>query len=86
MSTLLKGSCLTIYLLALVGIFIELPFGLALRYVAVILLSAHVLEILVAFKSVRLYKGSLVASIALTLLFGFLHWMPLAREKAGAAQ
>ncbi|WP_280516170.1 2-oxoacid:acceptor oxidoreductase family protein [Aromatoleum bremense] len=83
MTALFKGSCLAIYLLALVGIFIDLPAGVAapVQYGAVILLGAHVLEIFVAFKSIRLYRGSLVVSIVLTVLFGFLHWMPLARAK-----
>lgn len=81
MTALLKGSCLAIYLLALVGIFIDLPAGVAapVQYAAVILLGAHVLEIFVAFKSIRLYQGSLGVSIVLTVLFGFLHWVPLAR-------
>jgi hypothetical protein len=34
------------------------------------------------FKSVRKYAGSLVVSIALSLLFGLLHWMPLAKASS----
>jgi hypothetical protein len=33
---------------------------------------------------VRLYKGPLAVSIILTLLFGFLHWKPLADARARA--
>jgi len=86
MTTLLKGSCLAVYLLALVGLFIDLPSTIAtpVRYGALILLGAHMVEILVAFKSIKLYRGPLFVSIALTVLFGFLHWMPLARENARA--
>ena len=51
-----------------------------MQYVALILLSAHAVEVLIAFKSVKRYKGALVVSVALTLLFGLLHWIPLARE------
>lgn len=82
MTTILKGSCLAIYLLALAGCVIDLPAAVAspLRYGALILLGAHMVEVLVAFKSIRLYRGPLWVSIVLTVLFGFLHWMPLARS------
>jgi uncharacterized protein YhhL (DUF1145 family) len=81
MNTVSKAICLAIYLLAVAGAFVALPFGITsvLQKVAVILLLAHVLELLIAFKSVKRYPGPLVDSIALTLLFGFLHWKPLTR-------
>ena len=47
---------------------------------ALILLAAHTLELLFAFKSVQRYRGPLIDSIALTLLFGLLHWKPLAKN------
>jgi len=31
------------------------------------------------FKHVKAYEGSLVKSMVLTLLFGLLHWMPIAK-------
>ncbi len=79
MNKLLKIGCLVIYLLALVGLFIPLPFGAEtpLRYVAAILLAAHLLEALVMFRHVRRYPGPLAISLLLTVLFGFLHWWPL---------
>jgi len=79
MNKLLKIGCLAIYLLALAGLFIPLPFGAEtpLRYVATILLVAHLLEALVMFRHVRRYPGPLATSLLLTLLFGFLHWWPL---------
>ncbi|NMG00291.1 hypothetical protein GPA27_23220 [Aromatoleum toluolicum] len=82
MTTLLKGSCLAIYLLALAGLVVEIPASVAapVRYAALILLGAHMVEVLVAFKTIRLYRGPLWVSILLTVLFGFLHWMPLARN------
>jgi uncharacterized protein YhhL (DUF1145 family) len=82
MNTVLKASALAIYLLAVLGAYVAIPFGVGsvLQMVAVILLVAHVLELLIAFKSVKRYPGPLVDSIALTLLFGFLHWKPLARR------
>jgi hypothetical protein len=79
MNTNLKAVCLAIYLLAIAGIFVTLPFGVTpwLQKIAIILLAAHVLELVVAFKSVKRYQGPLIDSIALTLLFGLLHWKPL---------
>jgi hypothetical protein len=82
MSTVLKAGCLAIYLLAFVGTF-ALPSSSvtsALQIVAVVLLAGHVLELLIAFKSVKRHPGPLVDSIALTLLFGFLHWKPLTKS------
>ena len=82
MNTLLKTGCLAIYLLALIGLFMPLPFGAGtpLSYTAVILLGAHALEALVMFGYVRRYPGSLAMSLLLTLLFGFLHWWPLRQQ------
>lgn len=45
---------------------------------ALILLAIHLLELVFVFKHLRLYKGPLLVSVALTLLFGLLHWKPLA--------
>lgn len=88
MNKLLRTVCLTVYALALVGLFVDLPFDLApgVQYAAAILLGAHLLETLLAFKSVRRYPGSLAVSIALSLLFGLLHWLPLAKENARATK
>jgi uncharacterized protein YhhL (DUF1145 family) len=81
MNTNLKAVCLAIYLLAILGIFVALPPGVAsaVQKIAIILLAAHVLELAYAFKSVKRYPGPLIDSIALTLLFGLLHWKPLAK-------
>ncbi len=48
------------------------------RIVAVVLLAAHLLEVVVFFGKVALHKGPLLDSMVLTLLFGFLHWKPMA--------
>ncbi|WP_332670038.1 DUF1145 domain-containing protein [Aromatoleum sp.] len=84
MNTLLRGVCLVIYALAVAACVVPFPgeTGTAIQYAALILLGAHALEVLVAFKSVKLYKGALLISVFLTVLFGFLHWLPLAREEA----
>lgn len=85
--TLLKAACLLTYALALAAMAHSLPAswaalaGVAPRAAAALLL-VHALELLVFFKYVRRYPGSLLASAALTLLFGLMHWWPLA--KAGA--
>ena len=82
MYTLLKASCLIIYLLAVIGSFAIPSSGVtsALQIVAILLLAGHALEVLIAFGSVKRYSGPLVDSIALTLLFGFLHWLPLRKQ------
>lgn len=81
MNILLKTGCLVIYLFAVIGAYITLPFEAAsvVRNGAVILLGLHTLELLVFFKFVRRYPGPLIDSIALTLMFGLLHWLPLVR-------
>ena len=78
----LKAAILAIYLLAIVGAFGVLPAGITsiVQKAALILLAAHTLELLIAFKSVQRYRGPLVDSIALTLLFGLLHWKPLSKN------
>jgi uncharacterized membrane protein YesL len=75
----LKAGALVIYLLAVVSVAGWLPAGLAsvLQLLAVALLALHVLELPFAFKYIQRYPGPLVDSVALALLFGFLHWLPL---------
>jgi hypothetical protein len=82
MNSALKAAILAIYLLAIVGALGVLPAGITsiLHKAALILLAAHTLELLIAYKSVQRYRGPLVDSIALTLLFGLLHWKPLAKN------
>lgn len=86
MNNLLRGACLAIYSLAVLSLFggVTSEFGRVVQYVAVIFIAAHLLEVVIAYKSVKLYKGPLGVSIALTLLFGFLHWMSLAKAHARA--
>lgn len=83
MNNALKAACLAIYVLALAGTF-ALPAANVtrlLQVVAVALLGAHLLELLLALRWIRRHPGPLLDSIGLTLLFGFLHWLPLARRK-----
>ena len=56
------------------------------RIGVLVLLGAHALEVVVFRKQVALYEGPFAVSALLTLLFGFLHWKPLADRAARAAR
>ena len=43
------------------------------------LLVLHALETVVVFKHVKRYQGPVAVSVLLSVLFGVLHWLPLAR-------
>ncbi|MFA7416502.1 MAG: hypothetical protein WC048_18690 [Rhizobium sp.] len=74
-----KFCCLALYAAGLASVLGILPAPLGiLGPIAAFVLAAHVLEVAVMFKHVRRYKGSLAMSIFLTVLFGFLHWKPIA--------
>lgn len=83
-NSVLRGLCLAVYLAALARLADWLPPGVLERapQLAAALLLIHLLELLLAFRHVRRYRGPLVLSIALTLLFGLLHWKPLADRRA----
>jgi uncharacterized membrane protein HdeD (DUF308 family) len=80
MYLVLKLLCLGTYALGLASAAGWLPesWGI-LATIAAVLLASHVVELLVMFKHVRRYRGSLAMSAFLTILFGLLHWLPLAR-------
>lgn len=82
MNTYFKANLLAIYALALVSLFVTLPWGSGpyLQKITVIVLAIHVLETVMAFKYVKSYQGPLLHSIGLSLLYGLLHWLPLARD------
>lgn len=81
-----KANCLGIYLLAVASIFITLPWGSGplLQKLALLLIAAHALEAVFAFKYIKSYQGPLLNSLVLALLFGLLHWMPLAKASKHA--
>lgn len=89
MMTFLKAGCIAIYLLAVTSLFVPLPWGTGplLQFVSVALIAVHGLELVFAYRYVKSYKGALLTSVVLALLFGLLHWMPLAkaRQKATGA-
>lgn len=81
MNTIFKAGCLAIYALALASLVITFPNGAGpvIQTLAVAFLAVHVLEMLIAFKYIKTYNGPLWVSVVLALLFGLLHWMPLAK-------
>jgi uncharacterized protein YhhL (DUF1145 family) len=81
LNTLSKALLSLTYLAALASLFVALPMdaGPVVQQLALVLLAVHVVECLVAFKYVKTYSGPLWVSVVLALLFGVLHWMPLAR-------
>ena len=77
-----KMITLAFYAAALVSLFVTWPPLLEsiLQIGTLILFAAHVIELVVSFRWIRLYEGPLAVSILLTLLFGVLHWMPYKRR------
>ncbi|MES2509722.1 MAG: hypothetical protein V4625_07315 [Pseudomonadota bacterium] len=85
MFPILKTALLILYAAALAGPVVLdglLPAGLAgrLQNIALVILAVHLIELVVMFRHVRRYRGPLAVSVVLTLLFGLLHWKPLADE------
>jgi hypothetical protein len=79
---LLKFLCIGVYVLGVASTAGLLPATWSFwKTIAAVQLLAHLLEIIVMFKYVKRYRGSLGASLVLTLLFGFLHWKPLMKVK-----
>ena len=85
---LLRALCLLAYVMAVATLAGLLPPGSFDRapLVASVLLALHAAELLFMFKHVRLYQGPLAVSVLLTLLFGLLHWKPLADQHAQATK
>jgi len=79
----LKLGVIAIYVAALAGAAGLLPAGIgaAAQALALGILFLHVLELLFAFQHVRRYRGPLAMSVLLTILFGVLHWKPLAAAR-----
>jgi len=86
MINLLKAGCIAIYALALASLFWTFPGGAGpvIQTLALAFLGVHVLEMLIAFKYIKTYSGPLSTSIMLALLFGLLHWLPLAKASQQA--
>lgn len=74
-----RTFCLLFYLAVLLSLVFDWPASVEaiLQYGALFLIVAHAIEVVVAWRWIRLYEGPLVLSILYTLLFGFVHWKPL---------
>ena len=88
MKSLFKVLCLVTYALALAVPFVTLPMGVGphVQKLALILIAAHVLELPIAYRYLKLYNGPLIDSVAMSLLFGLLHWQPLAKASKRSGQ
>ncbi|MFM0617174.1 hypothetical protein PQR37_24175 [Paraburkholderia nemoris] len=85
MLPLLKAACLAIYGFALASLVTSgASSGLAhgAEIVAMAFVVIHAFEVVFAFERLRLYRGPLPISVLLALLFGVLHWMPLAKTRS----
>lgn len=82
MSLVMKFACLVAYALGVAGLvgLIHGPLASTAEIVSILLLGVHALELLYAFRFLHRHQGSMGASVVLALLFGVLHWAPLARR------
>ena len=88
MNTIFKAGCIALYALALASLVFAFPNGAGpvIQTLAVAFLVVHLLEMLIAYKYIKTYAGPLWVSVVLALLFGLLHWMPLAKAAQRAGQ
>ncbi len=87
LNSIFKATILVVYLLGIASHFVAFPgqAGPIVQTVSLALLLIHALECLLAYRYIKLYPGSLLVSLLLSMLFGLLHWMPLARKAREAA-
>lgn len=83
MINFLKINCIAIYVLAVLSLLWALPWnaGPILQTLTLAILAVHVVEALFAFRFIKSHSGPLWMSLVLAVLFGMLHWLPLARKK-----
>ena len=81
-SSLAKLGAVIFYAAALLSLVLDWPVQLeqVLQWGTLLLLATHALEVVACLRWIRLYPGPLLVSIGLTLLFGFLHWLPYKRQ------
>ena len=84
MFLLMKIACLAVYALGLAGLagLVHGPAATVGELVSIAFLAVHALELLYAYRFLHRHRGPMAASIALAMLFGVIHWAPLARQKA----
>ncbi len=81
MLDILKGAAVAVYAVALATLagWLRGPMFDAVTVFGAAMLAVHLIEIPLVLHHLRRHRGSFAASIALTLLFGLLHWAPLKR-------
>ena len=84
MNQILKAGCIGLYLLAIASCFVDIPGGVWLQRLAIAFVVVHALELVAMFKHVKAYAGPLWKSVVLTMLFGLLHWLPIAKANKAA--
>ena len=84
MNLVMRIACLVAYALGIAAFagLVHGPLAAAAAIVTIALVGLHALELLYAFRFLHRYRGSMGLSVVLALLFGVLHWAPLARRKA----
>jgi hypothetical protein len=82
MNLVMRIGCLAVYALGIAAFtgLVHGPFAAAAAIGTLALVGLHALELLFAYRFLHRYKGSMGMSLALALLFGVLHWAPLARQ------
>jgi len=82
MNLVMRIGCLLAYALGIAAFagLIHGPLAAAAAIVTIALLGLHALELLFAYRFLHRYKGPMGVSVVLALLFGVLHWAPLARQ------
>ena len=82
MNIVMRIACLVAYALGIAAFagLIHGPLASAAAIVTIALIGLHALELLYAFRFLHRYRGSMGMSVVLALLFGVLHWAPLARQ------
>lgn len=50
-------------------------------WIFVVLLVAHVAELLLVFKLLRSAEGSFLNHVIQTLVFGYIHWLPIKQQR-----
>ena len=77
----LKALCVVFYLAAVASLFgvFAAPAAFMLQVMSLLLVAVHALELLFVMPLVRRWPGPLGLSVLLALLFGVLHWKPLAK-------
>jgi uncharacterized membrane protein len=75
-----KIICICLYFATALSFMVVMPHNVALTLqgITLLFLITHILEIIFFMRHLRLYPGPLLVSMVLTLLFGLLHWKPMA--------